>query len=111
MIDDANKTVDVAVHIDAGPRFTMGTLMIVGLDLNGEYEMKRIWSIKPGTPFNPDYPNEFLASVRAQALFDNLGETKSEVERNEREHTADVTLTFGGQASKKKGPSGQLPPN
>jgi outer membrane protein insertion porin family len=111
VIDDANKTVDVAVHIDAGPRFTMGTLMIVGLDLNGEYEMKRIWSIKQGTPFNPDYPNEFLASVRAQALFENLGETKSEVERNEREHTADVTLTFGGQASKKKGPSGQLPPN
>ena len=49
--------------------------------------------------------------MRAQALFDNLGETKSEVQRNEREHTADVTLTFGGQASKKKGPSGQLPPN
>jgi len=43
----------VAVHIDAGPRFTMGKLNIVGLDLNGEFEIKRIWTMKEGGRSTP----------------------------------------------------------
>ena len=42
-IDDTNKKVDVAVHVEAGPQFTMGKLTIAGLDLNAEAEMRRIW--------------------------------------------------------------------
>ncbi|MBZ5580111.1 MAG: hypothetical protein LAP40_26425 [Acidobacteriia bacterium] len=104
-LDDAKKTVDVGVHIEPGPRFTMGKLTIAGLDLNGEFEMKRIWALKEGQPFNPEYPQGFLNNVREQGLFDNLGATKAEVKRNEQEHTADVTLAFGGQApAKKSGP-------
>jgi outer membrane protein assembly factor BamA len=96
-IDNDKKAVDVAVHIDAGPRFTMGKLNIVGLDLNGEFEIKRIWTMKEGGPFNADYPELFLTRVREEGLFDNLGKTKSEFKINDREHTADVTLTFAGE--------------
>ena len=113
-IDDAKKTVSVGVHIDPGPRFLMGVLTIVGLDLNGEFEMKRIWGIKQGQPFNPEYPQAFLNSVREQGLFDNLGETKAQVQRNEKEHTADVTLTFGAAppAGKRgRGRFGEQPPH
>lgn len=102
-IDDAKKTVDLGIHIEPGPQFTMGKLTIVGLDLNGEFEMKRIWSLKDGSPFNPEYPQAFLNSVREQGLFDNLGATKSEVKRNEQDHTADVTLTFGFAPPPKRG--------
>jgi hypothetical protein len=35
--------------------------------------------------------------VREEGLFDNLGKTKSEFKINDREHTADVTLTFAGE--------------
>jgi hypothetical protein len=34
--------------------------------------------------------------VKEEGLFDNLGKTKADVKINEQEHTADVTLTFGG---------------
>ncbi len=105
VIDDGKKTVDLAIHVDAGPRYSMGKLTIVGLDLNGEYEIKRIWALKEGRPFNPDYPKAFLD--RSRDLFDNLGETKSEVKINEQDHTADVTLTFAGSAPKK--PKQQVP--
>ena len=114
-VDDAKKTVDIALHIDAGPLFTMGKLTIAGLDLNGEFEIKRIWTIKEGKPFNPEYPQSFLNTVREQGLFDNLGETKSEIKRNDQDHTADVTLTFGGQAPQQKRGRGrfgeELPPH
>ncbi len=55
--------------------------------------MKRIWGLKPGAPFNPEYPETFLKGVRN--MFDNIGETKSEVKLNPDTHTADVTLKFG----------------
>jgi outer membrane protein assembly factor BamA len=101
-IDNDKKAVDVAVHIDAGPRFTMGKLNIVGLDLNGEFEIKRIWTMKEGGPFNADYPDLFLTRVREEGLFENQGKTKSEFKINDREHTADVTLTFAGENPEQK---------
>jgi len=101
-LDNDKKAVDLAVHIDAGPQFTMGKLNIVGLDLNGEFEIKRIWSMKEGGPFNADYPELFLSRVREEGLFENLGKTKSEFKINEREHTADVTLTFAGENPEQK---------
>lgn len=95
-IDDNKKTVDVTLHVDAGPQFTMAKLNLVGLDLDGEAEMKRIWTLKEGKPFNPDYPELFLKRIHEEGMFDNLGETKSDFKLNDRDHTADVTLTFKG---------------
>jgi outer membrane protein assembly factor BamA len=95
-VHDAEKIVDVAIHIDAGPEYLMGKLTIVGLDLTAEAEITRMWAVKQGKPFNPEYPAAFLASVKDQGLFDNLGATKSEIKIDEKTHTAAVTLTFSG---------------
>jgi outer membrane protein assembly factor BamA len=95
-IDDAKKTVDLAVTIDPGPLFTMGKLVIKGLDLDGEAEIVRIWTLKEGKPFNPDYPDFFLGRVKEQAMFDNLGATKSETQIDAKTHIVNVTLNFSG---------------
>jgi len=104
-IDDERKAVDVVVRMDAGPQFFMGKLNIVGLDLDGEAEMKRIWTMTLGKPFNPDYPDLFLKRVREGGMFDDLGPTKSELKLNEREHTADVTLRFSASGPQQGRPS------
>lgn len=101
-VDDAKKTVTVAVRVEAGAQYTMGMLTIKGLDLNGEFEMKRIWTLKEGKPFNPDYPQLFLGRVREEGLFDNLGDTKPDVKINQENHTADVTLSFGAAPPPKR---------
>ena len=110
-VDDAKKTIDLGIHLDTGPQFLMGKLTIVGLELNGESEIKRIWAIKEGKPFNADYPQIFLDSVREQGLFDNLGKTKADTKVNQQGHTVDVTLNFAGEGPKPKrerrGPFGQ----
>ena len=95
-IDDDKRTVAVTLWIDAGPQFTMHKLTIVGLDLDGEAEINRIWAMKEGKPFNPDYPDLFLSRIKEEGVFDNLGKTKADVTINEKDHTADVTLTFNG---------------
>jgi outer membrane protein insertion porin family len=95
-INDDKRTVAVTLWVEAGPLFTMRKLTIVGLDLDGEAEINRIWTMTPGKPFNPDYPDLFLKRVQEAGMFDNLGKTKAENKINEQDHTADVTLTFNG---------------
>ena len=96
-IDDAKKTVGVAVHIEPGPQYVMGKLNLVGLDLIGEAEMLRIWTLKEGKPLNPDYPDFFLNRIKEESVFEGLGKTKAELKVDEPNHTADVTLTFTGE--------------
>jgi outer membrane protein assembly factor BamA len=95
-IDDDKRIVALTLWVEAGTQFTMRKLTIVGLDLDGEAEINRIWTMKPGKPFNPDYPDLFLKTVKQEGLFDNLGKTKADIKINDQDHTADVTLTFGG---------------
>jgi hypothetical protein len=79
----------------------MGKLTVVGLDLNGEAEINRIWTIKEGKPFDAEYPDHFLATVRQEGMFDNLGDTKPETKVDQQKHTVDVTLRFAGGAEGK----------
>ena len=95
-IDDAKKAVDILVHIDAGAQYMMGKLTLVGLDLDGEAEIKRIWTMNEGKPLNPDYPDFFLARVKEGGTFDNLSKTRADLKVDEKRHVADVTLTFSG---------------
>ncbi len=93
-IDDSKKTVDVSLHVDSGVQYSMGKVTFVGLDLESEAEMNRMWSLKPGKPFDPGYPDYFLKRVREEGVFDHLGETKADTKINDQTHVVDVTLRF-----------------
>jgi outer membrane protein assembly factor BamA len=101
-IDDARKAVDVAVHIEPGAQYAMGKLTIVGLDLNGEAEITRIWTLKEGKTLNPEYPDHFLNRIKEEGLFDGLGAAKADMKVDAAKHTADVTLTFTGEDPSKQ---------
>jgi outer membrane protein assembly factor BamA len=103
-LDDEKKQVNVSMRVDPGPQFTMGKLSIKGLDINAEAEVRRIWNLKDGKPFNPEYPDGFLRRIKEMGLFDNLGATKAEYQLNQRDRTADVTLTFAGGGGPGRGP-------
>ena len=93
-LHDTEKTVDITYLIDPGPLFTFGKLIVVGLDITTEPELRKMWGLKEGKPFNPQYPNHFLDVVKEQGLFDNLKSTSAESKINRESHTVDVTLTF-----------------
>ncbi len=105
-IDESKKLVNVALRVEAGPLYTMGTVTFSGLDIEGETEMKRIWGLAEGKPFNPEYPDTFLQRVKERGLFDNLGQTKAENKVNAKTHVVDVTLTFQGAPPVRKGGRG-----
>ena len=93
-IHDDKKNVDLVVRIDEGARFTFGKLTIQGLDLEGEPAIRKLWAMKEGKAFNPEYPDYFLAQVKERGLFDNLGEAKASINVDEKSRTVDVTLKF-----------------
>lgn len=101
-VNDEKKTVDLAVHVESGPLFTMGKLTYLGLDLEGEAEMNRMWSLKAGKPFNPEYPDFFLKRVHDDGVFDHLGATKAETKINDKDHRVDVTLRFAADDPQSK---------
>ncbi len=94
-IRDEGKTVDLRVRVSPGPQFTFGKLIIQGLDINAEAAVRRLWTLKPGAPFDASYPDLFLERIREGGVFDNLRKTKSVLTVLEESRTVDVTLIFG----------------
>jgi outer membrane protein insertion porin family len=93
-IDDKDHKVNVTLAVDTGAQFTMGKLEIAGLDITSEPEIRKIWTLKTGAPFQPDYPDAFLNDIRAKQLFENLGKTRSETTIDEKTRVVDVKLYF-----------------
>jgi len=104
-VDDAKKTADIDVHVDSGPQYLMGKLTVTGLDLEGEAALKRIWSLKDGAPFNPEYPDHFLDRVREDGIFDHLGNTKAETRIDAKTHVVAVTLVFSADPTDQSKPT------
>jgi outer membrane protein assembly factor BamA len=97
-IDDTAKKVNLIIHVTPGPQYTFGQLTIEGLDILTEPAIRKAWALKPGDPFNAEYPQNFLDSVRED--LDNLGETRAAVKADDQSRTVDVTLTFKGAPPK-----------
>jgi len=104
-VHDDKKNVDITVRLNEGPQFMFGKLDIKGLDLEGEPAIRKLWAMKEGKPFNPEYPDYFLAQVKERGLFDNLGDTKASTQVNEQNRTVDVTLNFRGSSTESGGAS------
>lgn len=95
-IHDENRSVDLAIVLDPGPRYIFGKLAIDGLDIISEPVIRRMWGRMEGKPFDPEFPDSFLGRVRDEKIFDNLGKTRAETHIDEASKTVDVTLYFTG---------------
>ena len=93
-VDDTDHTVSLTIMIDPGPLYTLGKVDMVGLDVVSEPEIRKMWGLSPGKPFNVEYPDHFLSRVKEGGVFDNLKTTRSETKINPGNHTVDVTLYF-----------------
>src|ERR1700733_12125056 len=93
-VNDTDHTVSVEFQIDPGPLYKLGKVDFVGLDLVTEPEIRKMWGLAPGRPFNVEYPDHFLARVKDGGIFDGLKSTRAETKINKGNHTVDVTLYF-----------------
>ncbi len=109
--DDAKRTAALVFRIDAGSRYTMRKLAIEGLALDGEAAIRKRWALKTGEPFNPEYPDRFLQTVREDGMFDHLGKTRAETKIDATAAAVDVTLRFAAEdAAGKQKDASRMPP-
>ncbi len=95
-VHDDSKTVDVAINVMPGDRYSMGDLTINGLDLLSEPVIRDMWGMPQGSPYRSGYPDSFIQGIVDNGIFDNLGRTGAEADIHDDSKTVDVTLTFEG---------------
>ena len=71
-----------------------------GLDIHGEHEIKRVWGLAHGEPFDPTYAEFFLAKIQEIGMFDNLQKTAVEYEVDHNDRTVDIVLIFNPEERK-----------
>ena len=101
-LDDRTKTLGLLVKLRKGPQYHYGKLTIKGLDLDGDAQIQKLWSGKPGKAYNPEYPDYFLARIKEQGLFDGLGDMKALKKVDDGNHIVDITLEFKPAPVKKE---------
>lgn len=92
--DDTLKTVDVTIRVTPGPQFKFTQLNVIGLDIETEPTIRKMWGLKEGKPFNVDYPQHFLTRVKEDGVFDNLKNSRFESKIDPDTHEVEVTLYF-----------------
>lgn len=93
-LDETASQVDLTVVLDEGPRYLFRELKVEGLDLVTEAEVRKLWSLASGKPFNGLYPDFFVEQIQERQLMDGLGAAQAKVDLNEQSHDATVTLVF-----------------
>ena len=93
-LNDADKTISAWFDITPGEQYVFGHLDVIGLGLDGEAAIRKMWSVKPGDPFPASYQERFLKGVKAEELFDNLGDITATPTVNRQTHVVDVVLYF-----------------
>ncbi len=93
-VHDDDHSVNLEIEIELGPQYRFGKLVIQGLDILSEPEIRKAWGPMEGQPYQPDYADTFLGRLRAEKVFDNLGKTSAEAHLNDAAKTVDTTLTF-----------------
>lgn len=66
--DESTKKVSFSVSVAEGPQYHMGDLVLSGLSIVGEKQIRDAWKIPPGAVFDETFYNRFLATGIAQAF-------------------------------------------
>jgi outer membrane protein assembly factor BamA len=99
-INDKALTVDLTFKLECGKRYIMGDLTIVGLDLNSEPAIRKMWGLPQGKPYSGNYPQLFLDEIKSEGLFDNLKSMRYEDHVDKVKGIVSVTLYFVGGKDK-----------
>lgn len=101
--DEAKHLMNVVYNVIPGEPYKFQKLDILGLDVNAQAVIEKLWGEKAGQTFNPDYPDFFLKKVQEQGLFDNLANTHSDFTSDPSSHNVTVHLNFkGGESPEEK---------
>lgn len=92
---DGAFPVKIILRIDAGAQYTFKALRLEGRALVHESDLRRAWTLKPGSPYDVGYGRQFYFSIQGsdwaqQGKTSSAGSDCTRVD--EKEHTVTLTL-------------------
>src|SRR5260370_33772582 len=115
--EDANGTVAYNVRIEEGPQYRMGQLVITGLSVDAERELRNNWRLAPGQVFDKTFLDSMLAKLEkpSVAIVGELpvhyGQMGHWLRPNPQNHAVDVLIDFQYRTDKSRGVNyGVAPP-
>ena len=76
-----------------GPQYSFGQLSFVGFPPELERRAREIWTLKPGSPMNQEYPIRFLKTLRDERLFNPFGKLHLSMEAAPAQNVMNVVIT------------------
>lgn len=105
-IHKESRTVDVWFNVSKGDLYTFGRLDVIGLGLDGEAAIRKMWAVRSGEPFPDGYHDHFVKAVKDEQMFDNLGDIAVTPNINRQRHVVDVAIYFSAAPRSQRRVSG-----
>ena len=91
--DDASQSVVVVIQVSEGEQYRMGNVDFQGLSENGAANLRKLWKLHPGDPYDSSYPGLFLSGAARQFDFRGVKtQYRPQVHRDTK--IVDVIFTF-----------------
>jgi outer membrane protein assembly factor BamA len=91
---DYQHVLDLRLSFKLGPLYRFGQLQVVGLPPNLEAEARKTWNMKPGDPFDYDYPKDFFRAFSRSVDPRQFKKYGVSMKKGAGENIMDFTLTF-----------------
>jgi outer membrane protein assembly factor BamA len=94
ILHDDRRVLDLRIPFSLGPLYRFGQLRITGLSPALEAQALKVWSLRPGDPFDYDYPSDFFREFSQTADRWQFKKLDAKMQQGAGENVMDFTLVF-----------------
>jgi outer membrane protein insertion porin family len=91
---DDSHVLDVRISFHLGSFYHFGEVRFTGLSPALEAEAYKVWKLKPGDPYDYDYPRDFMPAFLQAVGGQHFKSYKVLTQKNNATHQADFTIAF-----------------
>jgi len=91
---DDQHVLDLRLSVRLGPLFHFGQLQIAGLPPNLETQARKIWTLKPGDPFDYTYSDDFFRDFFRSVDGRQFKKVGASMQKGSGENVMDFVLKF-----------------
>ncbi|HTS51341.1 MAG TPA: hypothetical protein VMH05_25515 [Bryobacteraceae bacterium] len=94
VLHDDTHVLDVHAAFEKGPLYHFGNVRFTGLSPALESRARQVWSAGPGSPYDFEYPNDFVRDFSRVVDFRQFKKYEVKTQAGTGDHVIDVTVNF-----------------
>lgn len=94
LFDDAGQILNLRIRIDKGPLYHLGEVQFRGLSPDLQTRARQLWKPRPGDPFDPVYPSEFIQALSRVVDLGRYRKYDVATKKGSGDYVVDVSVVF-----------------